>query len=449
MNFDIAYVSVTVLYEIIYMIALFFFFKTVFGAEGSKNWKKHIVGIFWYVCILGMNYIGQYIIIKHQKTVLLLIVAFLINLVFVFKTAIFLHFMFKKTTIITGFSLFYTVVDYWISYTVCAVFGEITKITQTQKTVIFCGIIWQTFIILLSYILMKKSKRNRLSFYLLSLSNAEYILISIFLFLVYLVEIGVFNSDIFPIVKVVMVVIVLMLASLIVFVFVIKEKNVSTGNMLIVLEEQMQSITGYYDELKNKDEEIRRFRHDIKNLLYVLDKMLAGNKTQEAREYIIKMAGTFQAATAQYNTGCYIADAILASKQKTAEEISTEIKINGPIPARDIKDVDMVILLSNLLDNAIEACAKIEGEKEIILESYIKKGKWMLKISNPVAQKPLIVNNRILTTKDNKRIHGIGILNIQRVVEKYSGNVLFLSDEKQFEAEMFLLTDNKKGRKHD
>ena len=55
----------------------------------------------------------------------------------------------------------------------------------------------------------------------------------------------------------------------------------------------------------------------------------------------------------------------------------------------------------------------------------------------------------ILTTKDNKRIHGIGILNIQRVVEKYSGNVLFLSDEKQFEAEMFLLTDNKKGRKHD
>ena len=37
MNFDIAYVSVTVLYEIIYMIALFFFFKTVFGAEVSKN----------------------------------------------------------------------------------------------------------------------------------------------------------------------------------------------------------------------------------------------------------------------------------------------------------------------------------------------------------------------------------------------------------------------------
>ena len=96
----------------------------------------------------------------------------------------------------------------------------------------------------------------------------------------YLVEIGVFNSDIFPIVKVVMVVIVLMLASLIVFVFVIKEKNVSTGNMLIVLEEQMQSITGYYDELKNKDEEIRRFRHDIKNLLYVLDKMLAGTTSE-------------------------------------------------------------------------------------------------------------------------------------------------------------------------
>lgn len=435
------YISVTALYEIIYMIALFFFFKTVFGAEVSKSRRNHVVGIVGYACILAINYIGQYIITKQEKTAFLLVLAFFINLVFVFKTAIFLYFMFIKRNIIIGFSLFYTVVDYLVSYTSCAVICELTGIAQTGQIAALCGLIWQFLVLISTFLLVKKSKRNRLSFYLISLSNAEYIMISILLFFMCLVEIGVFSSDVFPIVKVVMVVIVLILSVLVMFVFMIKEKNMSIGNMMLVLEEQMKSITGYYDELRNKDEEIRRFRHDIKNLLYMLDKMLASGRTEEARDYINKMVGTFRTTTTHYNTGCYIADAILASKQKVAEEINTEIKMNGPIPAQKIKDVDMVILLSNLLDNAIEACAKIDGEKEIVLESYMKKNKWMLKVTNPVEKKPVIINNRILTTKDNKNVHGFGILNIQRVVEKYSGNVLFSGEDKQFEVQMFVMIE--------
>lgn len=54
MNFDITCVSMTVLYEILYMFALLFFFKKVFGAEFSKNFKRYFIGLGIYVCIVGM-----------------------------------------------------------------------------------------------------------------------------------------------------------------------------------------------------------------------------------------------------------------------------------------------------------------------------------------------------------------------------------------------------------
>ncbi len=440
MGVDVTYLIAIFLYEVIYLISVIFTFKMVFRAEKSKHIKRNSVATLLYIVILVINYISQYLITLQKKTVLLLVLAFFINVLYLFKTAIFLYFMYGKNNII-GFSCFYTMFNYLISYTLCAAFCEIMQVEQTEILVTVCNIITSIIILISILILAYKKKNNKLSYYLISVSNREYCFISLFLLFMYIVEIGIFNSFVFSLLKGVMITLAFLLLFIIIYVFIIKEKNMSIENMLIVLEEQMKTITNYYYELRNKDEEIRRFRHDIKNLLYILNNMLSNNKTEEARDYITKMIGTFNAVTARYNTGCYIADAILSSKQKEAEEINTEIKINGPIPENSIKDVDMVILMSNLLDNAIEACAKIEGKKEIVLDSYIKINKWILKISNPVIKKPIIVNNRIMTTKENKNIHGIGILNIQRIVEKYAGNILFISDEKQFEVEMFLMTE--------
>ena len=108
-----------------------------------------------------------------------------------------------------------------------------------------------------------------------------------------------------------------------------------------------------------------------------------------------------------------------------AEEINTKIIMNGFIPAEKINDVDMVILLSNLLDNAMEACAQVDGEKKILIDSVLGKQMWCIEVSNPTKKNVIITKNRIDTSKENKEIHGYGLMNIERVTKYYNGTLDF------------------------
>ena len=81
----------------------------------------------------------------------------------------------------------------------------------------------------------------------------------------------------------------------------------------------------------------------------------------------------------------------------------------------------MVILLSNLLDNAIEACEKLDCNKVIRLKLVKEKQQMVLSVQNPVAVPVEIKNNDIQTGKGDKKNHGIGLKNIQMVLDKYGG----------------------------
>ena len=82
----------------------------------------------------------------------------------------------------------------------------------------------------------------------------------------------------------------------------------------------------------------------------------------------------------------------------------------------------MIILIGNLLDNAIEECEKIsDGEKEIIIK--ITKGRFYLNISvkNPTHCPVLKYNPDLVSTKEAKEFHGMGVKSIKNIVAKYDG----------------------------
>lgn len=96
--------------------------------------------------------------------------------------------------------------------------------------------------------------------------------------------------------------------------------------------------------------------------------------------------------------------------------------------------MDLCTILSNALDNAIEACEKISSdEQKIILVkcSYIKHIQFIW-ISNPVAEDVKIINNTVETSKADKNIHGIGLYNIRRTVAKYEGEFEISCKDKMF-----------------
>lgn len=81
---------------------------------------------------------------------------------------------------------------------------------------------------------------------------------------------------------------------------------------------------------------------------------------------------------------------------------------------------DMVVLLSNLLDNAIEACQRYDkGDKAIHVMAVVQQD-FFISVRN-TSEPVVIINGSIPTTKPEPQLHGFGLANIRLILEKYSG----------------------------
>lgn len=109
---------------------------------------------------------------------------------------------------------------------------------------------------------------------------------------------------------------------------------------------------------------------------------------------------------------------------------------SGPI---DIYDI--AVILDNALDNAFEACRKVDGAREITLKSYMKGTLYFIEIENVFDGQVTFDKDTGLpvTSKTDKHLHGIGMSNIQKCARKYMGDVdieIYNKGERQ----MFCLT---------
>ena len=89
--------------------------------------------------------------------------------------------------------------------------------------------------------------------------------------------------------------------------------------------------------------------------------------------------------------------------------------------------------MSNLLNNAIEACEKIEEDKRTIeVEAANYNTQMFIEVRNSYDNSLVMYKDRIITTKADKKNHGIGLENIRRVVKKYDGKMTITPDKEWF-----------------
>lgn len=198
---------------------------------------------------------------------------------------------------------------------------------------------------------------------------------------------------------------------------VISEKYNSDINSM--LKKQVNSQLCHYKQLEKLNTEIRSFRHDYINHMKCINSMLSNGEYEQLEKYIGSLSSSFPAVTYLFETGNYIADAILTEKQLNAPD-DISIEFEGIVPSF-IDNIDLCTVLSNALDNAVEACCLCSGEKTIRVYSGFKHGYFILKIKNPTVND--IEKSRLETTKDDTVNHGFGLFNIRKTVEKYDGHV--------------------------
>lgn len=215
-----------------------------------------------------------------------------------------------------------------------------------------------------------------------------------------------------------------------------KQKMVSE-----LLADQIEKQTEYYDNIKQIYSEFRSFRHDFKNHLLCIRSLLAENETEKATDYISDIEGVLEREKQDFDTGNIIVDSLLSDKKAKALRSGTRIEFTGFVPTMGLSNVDACIIFSNAIDNAIEACAKDQSgqDKVISIKSDFKKGYYFLTISNPVFESVNFKGkNQLVTSKENKTLHGLGVPNIIRAVHKYEGTVDISAEDNRFTLEIVM-----------
>lgn len=229
--------------------------------------------------------------------------------------------------------------------------------------------------------------------------------------------------------------IILVFANIAVFYIIDKQNElIETKEKLLFTEKHINNQVIHYQDLYKYQNEMRIFRHDIRNRLVSLIGLLKQSQTDKA---ISEMESNLNWINEMndniVNSGNPVIDAILQSKLRDAKQkgISIEIFIRFSADV-EIDEIELGIILGNALDNAIEAVEKIaDGENKTIQFKLIStKDRISISIENPV--KDNVDVNNLSTTKANKIFHGYGVERIKQIARKYDGFANFTCENSIF-----------------
>lgn len=200
-----------------------------------------------------------------------------------------------------------------------------------------------------------------------------------------------------------------------------------------LFREQVKNETEMYHSISENYEKQRKKVHEFKNHMSCIMALAQNNEYEKLKEYL----GTMQADIMQdmdlIDTNHTLINAILNSKYYEAKQkgITFVFKVNDLSKVK-LADEDIVVILSNLLNNAFEACETCE-EKIIRLKFIQEENQIIIAVANTFKTVPIRDGDTFQTSKvENKEIHGIGIENIKDAVEKYQGMYAITCEDNYF-----------------
>lgn len=310
-----------------------------------------------------------------------------------------------------------------------------------------CASFIETVLLLLLFLYVRK-KNTALIMYskIRRIPVRIYIAIMIFIVLMEIVLEALRNENMLSYGKYAALPLIVVMGYIVISLMQISISDTEQREIVELLDTQLKNQTNYYEKINDIYSEFRSFRHDFKNHLICLRSLLADGDTDKALAYMSDIESISYTEKHRYETGNVIADALLNDKAERAEQYNVKINYSGFIPTMGITDVDICTLMSNSIDNALEACAKDSSDnmKEVTVTSDFRQGCFFFTVRNPIFEKVRIEkNNKIRTTKEDKIIHGYGLSNIIRVSKKYHGDTAVCADNNEFilESHLFLEKD--------
>lgn len=197
---------------------------------------------------------------------------------------------------------------------------------------------------------------------------------------------------------------------------------------------QFKNQVDIYNTMRESLERQKERAHEFKNHILCVDALAKEKKYKELEKYVSGINEALYMDRNAIDTNNVIVNTILNEKYNEMMDkgIIFVFRIND-LSSIKIEDEDLVVILSNLLDNAIEACQKCEGKRTIKMKFMTENDIVILSVKNTSIGTCSIENDKIATTKKfRSEEHGIGIRNIKNAIKKYGGTYSIKSNEDEF-----------------
>ena len=215
--------------------------------------------------------------------------------------------------------------------------------------------------------------------------------------------------------------------------FVVINREYENTMKATLLEQQNENLKNNITDNEAFVNEMKTVRHDIKHQLFTILKYIDDNKTDEAKEYIGVLTNNYLPHILSYiETGNTAFDAVVNAKIAVCNQKHIFMEVNVKKGTHfQLSSSDIAVLFGNLLDNAIEA-AQFTDEKRITLDIQNNESYFIISVKNSIKSTVLQTNADLITSKNDKALHGIGIKSIKNIVNKNNGMIQFYEEENQF-----------------
>ncbi len=201
-----------------------------------------------------------------------------------------------------------------------------------------------------------------------------------------------------------------------------KEYRLMNENTALRIEGEL--LYKNYRQTEKYIEETKMIWHDIDKHFSVISRLAENEEHDELKHYLEHTGYDMKKTKRAYLCENKLINAILTDKFSESESKGLQMSFTGNLPEKlHIQGNDLCSLLVNLLDNAIEACSKVPdgNEKKLELTLGMKNDFVYFGVSNSSVGAPVMEDEEVITSKEDKGWHGYGISIIRRIVRKYDG----------------------------
>jgi sensor histidine kinase YesM len=212
------------------------------------------------------------------------------------------------------------------------------------------------------------------------------------------------------------------------------DKDLKMALLNIQLEQQKTLL----ENTGSISQEIKKAEHDIKHHLLTLLGSMDNKNYDKAEEYLRNLLKEYETHIFKYiiiENG--IIGGLLNFKINHCHKNGITTKCSVENDFSDFDEIDICVLLSNLLDNAIEASMNVKNPN-IIISLYYEKNYLCVLVKNRIENSVLKDNPKLKTTKKGTGTHGIGLYSVDEIVEKYDGMKTFYEQNGYFIADIWL-----------